>query len=157
MNRAIRHVRRNTPARGFTLIELMIALVVAGLLAAIAYPGYQQYVQRGRRADAKGSLVEMAQFMERYYSENNSYASASLPVTRSPREGAAVYTIRFGSSCTDGSVSVSSNPQANCFLVQAIPIAGTAMEGDRCGTLRIDNTGNKTVSGSAGALQCWGR
>lgn len=142
-------------ATGFTLIELMIVVVVVGLLAAIAYPGYQQYVKRGRRADAKAALTEMAQFMERYYSENNSYGAASLPVTVSPREGTAVYNIKFGSSCTDGSTSVSTSPQANCFLVQAIPVANGLMDGDECGAFGLDNTGNKVVSGDAGAAQCW--
>jgi type IV pilus assembly protein PilE len=157
MNAAIRCTCRNAPANGFTLIELMIVVAVVGLLATIAYPNYQKYVQRGRRADAKGTVVEMAQFMERYYSENNSYSSASLPATTSPREGSAVYDIRFGSSCTDGAVSVTTSPESSCFLVQAVPIAGAAMDGDQCGTLGIDNTGNKTATGSAGALQCWGR
>lgn len=144
-------------SEGFTLIELMIVVAVVGILAAIAYPSYQQYVKRGRRADAKATLTEMAQFMERYYSENNSYSSASLPVATSPRDGVAVYDIRFGSTCTDGTASVATSPQANCFLAQAIPVAGGSMDGDQCGTFRLDNTGNKTVSGSAGASECWGR
>jgi type IV pilus assembly protein PilE len=143
-------------AAGFTLIELMIVVVIVGLLAAIAYPGYQQYVKRSRRADAKAALTEMAQFMERYYSENNSYSAASLPMTVSPREGIAAYNLKFGSSCTDGSTSVNTSPQANCFLVQAIPVANGLMDGDECGSLWLDNTGNKVVSGEAGAAQCWG-
>jgi type IV pilus assembly protein PilE len=142
---------------GFTLIELMVIVVVVSLLAAIAYPGYQQYVKRGRRADAKAALTEMAQFMERYYSENNSYSAASLPVTTSPREGGAVYNLKFGGSCTDGSTSVGISPQAHCFLVQAIPVTDGLMDGDECGTFGLDNTGNKVVSGDAGAAQCWGR
>jgi len=146
-----------TCAAGFTLIELMIVVVIVGLLAAaIGYPGYQQYVKRGRRADAKATLTEMAQFMERYYSENNSYGAASLPVTVSPREGTPVYELKFGDSCTDGSTSVTISPQANCFLVQAIPVANGLMDGDECGSLGLDNTGNKVVSGNAGAAQCWG-
>jgi type IV pilus assembly protein PilE len=157
MNSSDRCACRNAILKGFTLIELMVAVMIVGLLATIAYPNYQHYVQRGRRADAKGTLVEMAQFMERYYSENNSYSSASLPVIASPREGSAVYDIRFGSSCTDGAVSVTTSPESSCFLVQAVPIAGAAMDGDPCGTLGIDNTGNKIATGNAGALQCWGR
>lgn len=142
---------------GFTLIELMVVVVIISLLAAIAYPGYQQYVKRGRRADAKGTLLEMAQFMERYYAENNSYASATLPVTISPRDGAAVYDIKFGSACDEGANGVTTSPEAHCFLAQAVPVAGGSMDGDECGAFGIDNTGNRTVSGSASASQCWNR
>jgi type IV pilus assembly protein PilE len=157
MDKTVRCPGCKPALQGFTLIELMVVVLIVGLLATISYPNYQQYMQRGRRADAKAALTEMAQFMERYYSENNSYSAASLPVTASPRDGSAVYDIRFGSSCTDGAVSVTSSPQADCFLVQAVPIVGAAMDGDRCGTLAIDNTGNKTATGNAGASQCWGR
>jgi type IV pilus assembly protein PilE len=143
-------------AAGFTLIELMIVVVIVGLLAAIAYPGYQQYVKRGRRADAKAALTEMAQFMERYYSENNSYSAAALPVTVSPREGTPVYELKFGGACADGSTGVSISPQQDCFLVQAIPVANGLMDSDECGSFGIDNAGNKVVSGDAGAAQCWG-
>ncbi len=154
----MKHMSRTAVAHaaGFTLIELMVVVVVVSLLAAIAYPGYQQYVKRGRRADAKAALSEMAQFMERYYSENNSYSAASLPVTTSPREGTAVYNLTFGVSCTDDSTSVSTSQQADCFLVLAIPVSNGLMDGDECGSLGLDNTGNKVVSGDAGAAQCWG-
>jgi prepilin-type N-terminal cleavage/methylation domain-containing protein len=61
------HHRNKVLQKGFTLIELMIAVVVIAILAAIAYPSYQDSVRKSRRADAKSALMEHAQFMERTY------------------------------------------------------------------------------------------
>lgn len=62
--------------RGFTLIELMIVVAIIGILAAIAYPSYQSYVESTRRGDAKGALMQFASAMERYYTQNSTYAGA---------------------------------------------------------------------------------
>ncbi|MDY0745840.1 type IV pilin protein [Paucibacter sp. R3-3] len=65
--------------RGFTLIELMIVVVVAGILAAVAIPSYQQYIMKSRRQDARVALSAMLQAQERYRSNQATYASD--PVT----------------------------------------------------------------------------
>jgi type IV pilus assembly protein PilE len=142
-------------ANGLTMIELLIMLAILMILAAIAYPSYQEQVRRGRRAEAKGVLTEMAQFMERYYTQNNSYRSASLPVMQSPRTGQAAYRIDFANACTVGAVELTTSPEADCFLLQAVPVQASSMVNDRCGTFMLDHTSNKTVSGRDGASVCW--
>ncbi|MDR9436082.1 MAG: type IV pilin protein [Thiohalophilus sp.] len=62
---------------GFTLIELMIAVAIISLLAGIAYPSYQSYIEKARRADAKAALVSFANAIERHYTENYTYAGAA--------------------------------------------------------------------------------
>ena len=63
--------------RGFTLIELMIVLVVAAILAAIALPAMSEYMLRGKLASATASLREAAQRMENFYADNRSYAATA--------------------------------------------------------------------------------
>ena len=61
--------------RGFSLTELMIVVAVVGVLAAIAYPAYTDYGRRTKRADAKEAMARMAQLQERFFTENNTYAT----------------------------------------------------------------------------------
>ena len=62
--------------KAFTLIELMVVVAIIGIMASIAYPNYQDSVRRSRRADAKGALLNFANAMERYFTENNTYCDA---------------------------------------------------------------------------------
>lgn len=62
---------------GFTLIELMIAVVIVAILAAIAYPSYQRYVQQTREAEAQGQILELASALEAYRAKNFSYSGAT--------------------------------------------------------------------------------
>ena len=138
--------------KGFTLIELLIAIAILGIITAIALPSYQNYVQQSNRAVAKAILLENAQFMEQFYTENNRYdqdlggTAVTLPIVQSPRPGgggAIQYNISF-----QGGV-----PGQQAFVLQAVP-AGV-MVGDVCGTFTLTNTG---VQGSAAPVaQCWDR
>ena len=84
---------------GFTLIEVMIVVAVIGILAAIAYPSYQESVTKTRRSAAQGCLVEMAQFMERFYTTNMRYDQTAAGVAVGEQAGfdaGGDGAIRFG-------------------------------------------------------------
>ena len=70
-------MRMQQPRRhkGFTLLEVMIAAAIIAILAAIAYPSYQNQTQRSRRADGQAMLLEILQAQERYYTANMSYVT----------------------------------------------------------------------------------
>ena len=144
----------NRPAhKGFTLIEVMITVAIVAILAAIAYPSYTEQVARTRRGDAKGVLLEAAQWTERQYTISNTYV-ATLPtaLNQSPKNPATkMYDIAY---VTAGA----SAPSGTQFWLQATPTG--AMTNDKCGSLFVSNAGTPGLSGNAAGTDvqsCWNR
>jgi type IV pilus assembly protein PilE len=119
--------------RGFTLIEVMMAVAVIGILAAIAYPSYQAHVVKSRRSAAQASLMEIAQRQQQYLLDARSYAPnlTTLGVTI-PANVSSFYTFT--------NVATAGPPPT--FTATATPIAGTAQASDP--VLGINQAGVKT-------------
>ncbi len=137
--------------RGFTLIELMIAMALVAILAAIALPAFFEQLARARRADAQAALLEDAGYMQRYYGAHNAYADTPAPqltVGRTPRSGTASYLI---------TVSVPADDPSS-FVLTAM--RSGAMSADACGDFTYDNLGRRDlVAGTFAAgrdpVSCW--
>jgi type IV pilus assembly protein PilE len=134
--------RPRVPARGFTLLELMITVAIVAILAAAALASYGYATVKTRRAAAKGCLTDGAQFMERYYTANFTYAGAALPSCSS--DVTPYYRVEF-----------SGTPDGSTYIVQAVPLAGQAHSDTLCGTLSINQVGHRTASGTGGVTECW--
>ena len=136
--------------RGFTLVELMIAVAIVGILAAIAYPSYTNHLMKGRRASAQAHPLDIAQRQTQYLLDARAYAPDLVTLgVSTPSDVSTYYTIAV---CIDSAGTACSTPSSPpYFRITATPKAGTAQVNDQCGTLEIDNTGSKT----AGAAGCW--
>ncbi|CAG1008391.1 Fimbrial protein [Burkholderiales bacterium] len=94
--------RRAHRARGFTLIELMITVAIAAILAAVAIPMYRDYVLRGRIIDATSKLSDFRVRMEQYFMDNRTYANGGACGVANPTDtGDAGFTI----ACKDASAT----------------------------------------------------
>lgn len=140
--------------KGFTLIELMIVVAILGILAAIAWPSYQEQVRSGRRADAQGALMGLAQAMERHFTENGSYegAAAGGADIGAPAIFPAEAPLDSGNKTYD--LWVDGDPAA--YIIEARPKGAQA--GD--GTLRLTSSGQRSWDSSGDGSfstseNCW--
>ena len=145
--------RRKTRSGGFTLIELMVVMVVVGTLAAVALPSYTQHVVRTNRTAAAACLAEFANYMERYYTTNMRYDKdrnddeIELPALGCQSKTSRRYTYGFAAS----------QPTASTYEILATPKGGQLQRDTKCGTLSLNQTGQRAASGSVSATPelCW--
>ena len=143
---------------GFTLVEVMIVVAVVGILAAIAYPSYQESVRKTKRAEGRAALMRLMQQEERYYSHSTSYIAFSSESV-DPNETKFIWY--SGDSAAVSAYEISATACAddviqNCVLLTARP--GTAKVNRAytdqvCGNLTLTSTGVK--SASANKENCW--
>lgn len=133
--------------KGFTLIELMVIVTIIGILAAIAYPSYQDSVRKTRRADAQGALMQLNNAMERVFTQSNTYMPVSNAVASKPTLGAGANNIFVEQWPRDGTIKYytlsipDATITATTFTLLATPIAGTGQATD--GRIELDHTGAK--------------
>ena len=130
---------------GITLIELMIVVVVVSILAAIAFPNYQEFTARAKRNEARAALLQLATNQERFYLSNNTFTQdltalgfSATPTVNTPTD---YYTIQVTAA------------DASNFTATATYLHGGS-EATKCLTYTVDGRGVKT---SAPEPDCWTR
>lgn len=125
---------------GFTLIELMIVITIIGIISAIAYPNYQEYVLRSNRSEGQAFLNDAAARQERYYAQNHTYADTYAKLGYANNQSSSSkYTLGI-SNVTTTSYSLTASP---------------ARTDSKCGNLTLNQAGTKGKSGSGTLANCW--
>ena len=133
-------------SKGFTLIELMIAVAIVGILVTVAYPSYLEFSTRTHRSEGQRELVRVANLMEQFFLDHRYYP---------------VDLAELGLNATSGAVATDSNlyeivaTQGNTFefVLTATPQGAQATRDSDCGALTLDSQGVKGADGNA--LECW--
>ena len=132
--------------QGFTLIELMIVVAIVGILSAIAYPSYAEYIRRGHRADARTGLLQAQQWLERAATAQGVYPTALPAALTWSGDASKRYTIGFDGTATTTTFTLiatrKSGPQAT----------------DKCGDYTLTHAsvqGNKNLGTGMSTAECW--
>lgn len=123
----------NKVARGFSLLELMVAIAIIGILAGVAYPAYQQYVLKSNRSEAIQALTTAAASLERQFTDTNSYTGLAVPDTTS-----------------GGHFTLSAQVTATSYTLTA-QATGSQTKDTSCTTFSINQAGVKTAT----STECW--
>jgi type IV pilus assembly protein PilE len=143
--------------RGFTLVELMVAVLVASILLAVAIPGYSTYVRKSRRTEAKTAVLDLASLEERYYSTQNLYTTVATNL------GYAAFPGTVGSGYYQVTVTNVNAPTATApgtYTITATPKAGTDQVKDtQCAQFQVTSTGVQSAKDSTlvtdTTATCW--
>ena len=151
-------MQRNISMRqqGFTLIEVMIVVAIVGVLSAIAYPSYTEYVRRGHRADARAGLLQAQQWMERA-----STATGVYPVSGTAPYYALPAALTWAADTTKHyTLGFKGAPTNATFTLIATRKPGGPQATDRCGDFTVTHTGTRSAdSYSTGTTpeECWNK
>ena len=138
--------------RGFTLIEVMIAVVIVAIIATIAFPTYQDSVRKSRRAEAKTSLLQVAQILQQCFTEFNVFVG--------PPSQCSILTDTDADTFGDSFTAIASNLApfngqgyytisiptltATTYSITATPTTRGGQDNDtQCASFRLDHTGIK--------------
>jgi type IV pilus assembly protein PilE len=129
--------------RGFTLIEAMIVVAIIGLIAAIGYPAYRDQVMKSRRADGMAFAMEIADRLERYYSDKSAYTTTitDLGYTDKYEPHAGYYEAKI----------VTTDATQQDYTITVEPVLGRSQAKDKCKKFIVNSQGARTSD----PAECW--
>jgi type IV pilus assembly protein PilE len=135
-----------TRRRGLTLIEVMVAAAIVGILAAIALPSYFDFVTRSKIIDGTTKLVDFRSKMEKYFMDNRSYLNgAGCGLPDPPVAASDYFTITCGPPA----------PTATTYTILATGIAARGMGGFVYMVDQTNAKGSIAPSGWSPGVGCW--
>lgn len=145
--------------RGFTLVEVLVAVVIVGVLASIALPSFLGSIRKSRRAEAFTALAKVQQGQERWRSSNTAYTSSLSTLSVPALTPSGYYTLSLAAS------TVSGDTLNTAYVATAIGVNGTSQANDtacrrlsvrvRGGNIEYAGCGSCTEFVYAASNACW--
>jgi type IV pilus assembly protein PilE len=146
------HMKRQ---RGMNLIELLVVVAIVAILGTVAYPSYVRHIVDTKRTAARSTLLQVADRQQQFFMDNKTYAAdlTSLGFSANPLfvgddgrqlpagDGQSVYSVTLA------------NVGVTTFTATAAPLSGQLSRDTECGSLVLDQSGNRTQSGAG--TDCW--
>lgn len=153
-------------SHGFTLIELLIVVAIIGVLAAVAMPAYTGYVARANRAEARTQLLQVAQYMQRFYAANDRFDRdradtkdvidlMPTELKRAPQDGTALYQLN---NKIQGVGNYQLTADVDSYILYMAPISGRKAADDVCGIFTLNSAGQRGIKGVTNTQtiqDCW--
>lgn len=155
MNKRKRDACYASKQKGVTLLELMVVVVIIGIIAAIAFPSYTQFIIKSKRTSGSAVLLQVADRQQQFFMDNKQYATKFSSLGY----GSDDMMINDDGTVVDASNShrtykiALSGATATTYTVEAIPQLAQASKDTDCGTLTLTSAGAKGQSGSGD--KCW--
>ena len=144
---------------GFTLIELVVAILIVAVLGTIAMSSYINQSRKSRRTEARTAVLDLAGREERNFSTTNLYSSDPIALGYAAGGSGTTFPIAVGSGYYSVNVAVTAAVAGGALATYTITATAIAdqLKDTACRTFTIDNTGNQTATTSAGAAttSCW--
>jgi type IV pilus assembly protein PilE len=145
---------------GFTLVELMVTVVIVAILASLSVAGYGQYVRRANRVDATGALLKISAAQERFYLQNDRYASSPGELAAAPPDGLGIEGTEFG--YYDLELAAGPDGDAVGYIATATATAdGPQRDDDDCREFSINEQSFRAAETAGGdtsvdiTARCW--
>lgn len=145
------------PTKGFTLIEIMIAVAIIAIISGFAYPSYVKHVQRAKRVDAQTAVLEAAQRQEAYYIRNNSYAKDLTQLEYNATSSEGLYNLVM-SAAPNGCTGNRTLPVCTGFEMTATPVTTKPQAQDsECQSFTVNQLGTKSAKDANNSVstKCW--
>lgn len=129
---------------GFSLLELMIALSIVGILSMLCLPIYSQHMTHARRLEAEVNLVKLANAMEQYFLIHQTYRFVTLSQLGFPEK---IVHAQYRLMIVDATDSE--------YEIKVDPLDKQAQQDKKCGSLLMDSLGKRNITGSGKISECW--
>ena len=139
---------RQKQAQGFTLIEIMVAIAVVGILMAIAWPNYQDYLVKSRRAAGQADMLEIQLALEKWRANKASYRSDATPTSAGTATTNTIGTLNYTDNNAHYNFTITGTT-GSAYIIKGDAQGVQATKDASCANLTINQSNTRGPAG------CW--